>query len=147
MFRILAIAVTMLGLASAAHADVYKWTDAHGTVQYSDKWVPGSTLIKTDKNHVPPPSAPGAPENTPAAASPSPSEVAAQQRDQRAVAQDVARTKAEQCKQLQEAYTKAVQSRRMYKDGPNGTREYVSDAEADAFRLKLFNDRKQACGS
>ena len=146
MFRILAIAVTMLGLASAARADVYRWTDARGTVQYSDKWVPGSTLIKTDKNHVPPPAA-SAPASTAAATAPTPSELATQQRDQRAVQRDVAKTKAEQCKQLQEAYDKAIQSRRMYKAGPNGSKEYVSDAEADAFRLKLFNERKLACGS
>ena len=60
MFRILAIAATLLAVASAAQADVYRWTDAKGTVQYSDKWVPGSTLMKTDKNHVPPPSSPSA---------------------------------------------------------------------------------------
>ncbi len=53
MFRILAITATLLGVASAAHADVYRWTDAKGTVQYSDKWVPGSTLVKTSKSHVP----------------------------------------------------------------------------------------------
>jgi hypothetical protein len=142
MFRNLAITVTLIGLASAAHADVYRWTDAKGTVQYSDKWVPGSILIKTDKNHVPPPSTPAAsaPANTP-------TDPAAQQRDQRAVQQDVSKSRAEQCKQSQEAYDKAVRSRRMYKDSPDGTREYVSDAEADAYRVKLFNDRNQACGT
>jgi hypothetical protein len=142
MYRILAIAVTLIGLASAAHADVYRWTDAKGTVQYSDKWVPGSTLIKTDKNHVPPP-------QTPAATAPDqrPTDPVVQQQEQRAVQQDVAKSKAEQCKQVQEAYDRAVRSRRIYKEGPNGAREYVSDAEADAYRVKLFNERKQACGS
>jgi hypothetical protein len=42
MFRILAITATLLGLASTAQADVYRWTGADGTVQYSDRWVPGS---------------------------------------------------------------------------------------------------------
>jgi hypothetical protein len=146
MYRILSIAVTLLGLATAAHADVYRWTDAKGIVQYSDKWVPGSTLIKTDKNHVPPPSTPAA--SAPASAPPPrPADPVLQQQDQRAVQQDIAKSKAEQCKQAQEAYDRAVRSRRIFKEGPNGAREYVSDAEADAYRVKLFNDRRQACGS
>jgi len=146
MIRILSIAVILLGLATAAQADVYRWTDAHGTVQYSDKWVPGSTLIKTDKNHVAPSPAPAtsAPASSTTPRSPDP---VSQQQDQRAVQQDVAKSKADQCKQAQEAYDKAVRSRRIYKEGTGGTREYVSDAEADAYRVKLFNDRKQACGN
>jgi len=61
------------------------------------------------------------------------------------VKQDVAASKAEQCKKLREAYDKAVQSRRIYKEGKNGEREYVTDQEADAYRARLLNDRKQAC--
>ena len=49
MFRILAIAATLVGLTAAAHADVYRWTDAQGHVQYSDRWVPGSMLVKTHR--------------------------------------------------------------------------------------------------
>ena len=48
MFRILAIAGALLGLASVAQADVWRWTDPNGTIHYSDNWVPGSTLVKTD---------------------------------------------------------------------------------------------------
>ena len=48
MFRILAIAGALLGLASAAQADVWRWTDPNGTIHYSDNWVPGSTLVKTE---------------------------------------------------------------------------------------------------
>ena len=55
MFRILATAVALIGVVAAAHADVYRWTDAQGEVHYSDKWVPGSTLIKgTSRTPAPP---------------------------------------------------------------------------------------------
>ncbi len=110
MFRILAITATLLGIASAAQADVYRWTDAKGTVQYSDKWVPGSTLVKTDKNHVPPPSAPApsASITLRSAASSEPVESAAAERDKRQMQQDVAKTRAEQCKKAQEAYANAI---------------------------------------
>ena len=143
MFRILAITATLLGIASAAQADVYRWTDAKGTVQYSDRWVPGSTLVKTDKNR---PSS--APPPAPATAAPArkPLDPAAQEREKRVVQQDVAKNRAEQCKKATEMYTKAVSSRRIYKEGTNGEQNYLPDAEADAYRLSLLNARKQACG-
>jgi hypothetical protein len=140
MYRILAIATTLLGLATAAHADVYRWVDSKGTVQYSDRWVPGSVLVKTDKSRGTPP--------PPTAADPSaPGEVASQNDSERTVAQDVANSKAEQCKKAREAYDKAIASRRIYKEGKDGAREYMSDAEADAYRIQLLNARKLTCGS
>ena len=48
MFRILAIAATLFGLTAAAQADVWRFVDAQGHVQYSDRWVPGSVLVKTE---------------------------------------------------------------------------------------------------
>ena len=142
MFRILAIAAALLGLASVAQADVYRWTDANGIVQYSDKWVPGSVVVKTDKNHGSIPT-PGAP----APGASRGNEIVGEQQDKRTVEGDVAKSKAEQCKRAREDYDKAIQSRRLYKDAPNGAREYISDAEADAYRLQLLNTRKQVCGS
>jgi hypothetical protein len=145
MFRILAITATLIGITTAAQADVYRWTDAKGTVQYSDRWVPGSTLVKTDK--------PRSPEQTsaPAPAAPSGAEradqVLTEQRDKETVAQDVAKSKAEQCTKAREDYEKGVASRRVFKEGKDGTRDYMSDAEADAYRLQLLEIRKRACGS
>jgi hypothetical protein len=140
MYRILAIATTLLGLATAAHADVYRWVDSNGTVQYSDRWVPGSVLVKTDKNRgTPPPPDASAPAN--------PGDISAQADTARTVAQDVAKSKAEQCKKAREAYDKAISSRRIYKEGENGNREYLSDADADAYRAQLLTARKLSCGS
>jgi hypothetical protein len=150
MFRILAIAGALLGLASVAQADVWRWTDPNGTIHYSDSWVPGSTLVKTEsRSTYDPAAAPAA--STPAPSTnraPTPSEQAQTQRDQRAVAADVAKAQADQCKKAREAYERAVQNRRLYKkEAPDGTRDYMSDADADAYRLQLLNARKQACGS
>jgi hypothetical protein len=142
MFRILAITATLLGIASAAHADVYRWTDAKGIVQYSDRWVPGSTLVKTDKNHTPPPAA-----SAVEAPSEPPADPAASERTKRELQADLAKSRAEQCKKATEAYEKAVSSRRIYKEGPNGEKNFVTDAEADAYRLQMLNARKQACGN
>lgn len=144
MFRILAIAGALLGLASVAQADVWRWTDPNGTIHYSDSWVPGSTLVKTESRGGYSSSAPAA-ASTPAA---KPVDPAQAQRDQRAVQADVAKAREESCKKAKDAYDKAIASRRIYrKEGPNGERDYMSDADADAFRLQLMNARKQACGS
>lgn len=146
MIRILAIAGALLGLASVAQADVWRWTDPNGTVHYSDSWVPGSTLIKTDSRNsysAPAPAEAPASEGT----SPTPSEQAEAQRNQRTVEQDVAKAKADQCKKATEAYEQAIHSRRIYQAKDGGEREYLSDKDADAYRLQLLNARKQACGS
>jgi hypothetical protein len=149
MIRILAIAGALLGLASVAQADVWRWTDPNGTVHYSDSWVQGSTLIKTDASKgnfsAPAPAADAASVNN--GASRTPTEQAEAQRDQRTVSDDVAKAKADQCKKATDAYEGAIRSRRIYKATQGGEREYLSDADADAYRLQLLNARKAACGS
>jgi Domain of unknown function (DUF4124) len=147
MTRILAMAAALLGAMSVAHADVYRWTDAQGHVQYSDRWVPGSTLVKSTGPHNPN-ATPSGPTDQQKLAS-SNSSIADQQQQKatdETVKQDVAASRAEQCKKLTEAYQKAVESRRIYKEGKAGEREYVTDQEADAYRARLLNDKKQACG-
>jgi hypothetical protein len=144
MFRILATAVALFGVVAAAHADVYRWTDAQGHVQYSDRWVPGSTLIK-GSSHTPAP-----PEQTDqqklAASDAALADQKAQREAEQAVKQDVAATRAEQCKKATEEYEKSIRSRRIFKEGKNGEREYLSDPDADAYRAKLLTQRKELCG-
>jgi hypothetical protein len=66
--------------------------------------------------------------------------------EQRAVQTDVAQAREQQCKQAQENYTKAIQSRRIYKSDKDGEREYLTDADADAYRLQLRTEMQAACG-
>src|SRR4051812_15656502 len=142
MFRILAIAGALLGLASVAQADVWRWTDPNGTIHYSDSWVPGSTLVKTESRGGYSSSAPAAASTPPANRPATPADPAQAQRDQRAVQADVAKAREESCKKAKDAYDKAIASRRIYrKEGPNGERDYMSDADADAFRMQLMNAR------
>jgi hypothetical protein len=146
----LVIAGLIVGLSGVAHADVYRWVDDKGEAHYSDRWVPGSELIKSNKPH------PMGPEASSSSASSQTKainqSVAAklqQQESADAVKQDVAKTKEAQCKQAKERYQKAIEARRLYKAGKEGTEErvYMSDAEADAYRLQARNDVTTACGS
>jgi hypothetical protein len=146
MFRILASAAVLIGAMTAAHADVYRWTDAQGHVQYSDRWVPGSTLIKGTSHYPGVPQAPATDQAKLAASDANVNQQLAQRETEKTVKQDVAATRAEQCKKATAAYDKAIQSRRLYKEGKDGQREYVSDQEADAYRAKLLSERQQVCG-
>jgi hypothetical protein len=145
MLRSLAITAALMGALSTAHADVWRYVDSEGRVQYSDRWVPGSELVKTTRN------SPGRPSPAPDPSALATSRSIDEQQQQRAaeqtVQQDLAKVKAERCKKLKEEYEQAIQARRIYRTLPNGEREYISDAEADAYRVELLNRRKEACGS
>jgi hypothetical protein len=149
MLRILAITLLALAGVSAAHADVYRWVDSNGVVQYSDRWVPGSVLVKQDKSR--PASSSDAPApaaaNAPAAAVPRADEVLARERDQRTVAADIEKVRGEQCKKAREAYDYAVNTPRLYKPDKDGGKIYLSDAELSARRVELLNKRREFCGS
>ena len=157
MLRYLAISTVLsVGAISAAHADVYRWVDDHGGVHYSDQWVAGSELIKSSQR--PPASGGGnsssqtsytAPKSTPASTS---REDAA-----KAVKGDVAKVRDQQCKEAKDRYEKAIAARHIYKGPAPGDkatkdtdqsddRQYLSDEEADAYRVKARQDVNDLCG-
>lgn len=150
MLRSLVIAAVLLGALATARADVYRWIDAQGRAQYSDRWVPGSELVKVDKSRQ-------SPQDTAArlavekgkltASSAQIAEQQTQAANAQAVKQDVAKAREEQCKKDKERYEKAIQSRRIYRENKDGTRQYVTDAEGDAYRLKARNDMQTSCGA
>jgi hypothetical protein len=149
MFRILSLAIFLTGAALATHAaDVYRYVDAQGGVHYTDTWVPGSTVIHV--THMQKAAEAATPvhstqSKTPAAGDHAAAEIEKQANEQ-AVHADVAQAQEEQCKKAKDAYTKAVASRRIIKSGSDDQREYLSEADADAYRLQLRNDMQAACG-
>jgi hypothetical protein len=142
MLRLIPItALVLAGACGLARADVFRWVDPQGVVHYSDEWVPGSTVIKTVKPH---------PESATSGTSTASSRTAEQLNDQansRAVQQDIAKVRNSQCTWAKDRYMKAIASRRVYKEGKDGERQYVSDAEADAYRVQARKDVQEACGS
>jgi hypothetical protein len=148
MLRLLPIALLLAGTAAVAQADVYRWVDEHGEPHYSDQWVPGSEVIKTAKAH---PGSTTIGQTTPTGQkSPAGNSAAAAIADtanSRAVEQDVGKAHDAQCKAAQARYSAAVQSRRVFKEGKDGEREYLSDAEAESYRENARKDVQVACGS
>lgn len=155
MLRKLAISTVLtVGVVSAAHADVYRWVDDHGGVHYSDQWVAGSEVIKSSPK---PPGSSGQSSRTYTAPK-SPSAPPSQEDAAKAVKSDLAKVRDQQCKEAKDRYEKAISARRIYKasapddkaaKGADGQedRQYLSDEEADAYRVKARQDVSELCGA
>lgn len=151
MRRAIAIAI-LIGLPlSAAQADVYRSVDAQGHVQYSDTPTPGAQLVRMTNQRVP-----VQPSASPAASNASKASTVAQSGDQvhqqleqeaaaRAVQNDVAQTRADQCKKATDIYNQSVQARRLYKTAADGSREFLTDDEAVKQRLSNKEEMDAAC--
>jgi len=151
MLRRLSIAALVFaGALTLARADVYRWVDERGVPHYSDQWVPGSEVIKTNKAHPPGgDAAPHAADQKSLAASNQ--RIANQLGDQdnaRAVQDDKSKRREVLCKQFKDAYMQAITSKRIYKGASSdGDRAYLSDDEADKYREGLRKSVQENCGS
>ncbi len=150
--RVLWAAAALALVAVPAFADVYKWLDPQGRIHYTDRPPPPDAKLVsveagggTHSQHAAPPPAPaaatpGGPQLPP----PSPTEAA---RLKKSVDADVAGARAEQCKTAQEHYQKYVTSRKIFREGPNKERVYLTDAEADLERVSARRDVEELCGA
>jgi hypothetical protein len=143
-FALLALCA-LPAMTAVADTDVWMWKDATGTVHYSDVWVEGAQRVKAS---VPKRNYSNESERPDGARSPSAStsDASAPSSTVRAVQQDVAAKRDEQCKRARDNYEKSVSARRIYKSSKDGEREYMSDAEADQYRVKARTDMDEACG-
>lgn len=136
------IALAALALVvSTAEADVYKTVDAQGQPHYSDQWSPGAVLIKQNSTRVDP----GTPADTAPKSSPPPDPAKAATKQ---VQSDMEAVRAQQCKDLKEQYEKELHARRIYQPGDNASapHQFMTDAEADAERVKTRQAMDEACG-
>ena len=146
---VMLLAVSMaalLGVAAVARADVvYEWTDARGQVHYTDQWVPGAKVVQTAVNH-PAAASSGSTQGTASGNTAADGQVQQQQASQ-AVQQDEAKVRAAQCTQDKAEYQKLIDSRRIYTTDKSGERHYLSDADADAARVKALQTLQADCGT
>ena len=140
-------------LAQPAEAIVYKWSDTLGRIHYSDlPPPPDGTLISIDMSYdhnyrpVAAHSAARPAQPLANAAGPPPGQTQQTQLKQ-AVDNDVATARSEDCKQSQERYQNYVRSRRLYKEGPNKERVYLTDAELGTERVNAKREADEACAA
>jgi hypothetical protein len=153
--KILAITAGILAFALshlAQAGDVYKYVDERGTTLYTDKPIPGAVLVSTGTQRPPE----VVQRNTAAAQAATNSQLNASnqriadskdnQRVASTVAKDLEATRAERCKKARESYQMSISMVRMYRTGPNGEREYLSDAELAQQRMDSAKAVDAICG-
>lgn len=150
--RALAALIAVLA-APLALATIYKWSDADGAIHYTDRPPPaGAKLIAVEDASVqreraprPIPVAPVAGGTTGTAGSPAPT-TGNEAKLKQAVAQDVAKASEQACKDAQQRYSNYIASRRLYREGPNKERVYLSETELETERLNARREVDDVCG-
>ena len=145
------VSATLVG--GTAHAgDIYKYVDERGTTLYTDKPIPGAVLVSTGTQRPPEFAARTKAANQAATTTQlnaSNDRIAATQNDTRVagnVAKDLEASRAERCKKAREAYTKAINSQRLYRTVEGGKREYLNDAELGQQRIDSAKAVESICG-
>lgn len=127
-----ALAVSASLLAAGAHADVYRYTDEKGNVQYTDKprVLPAELMRLQSK----PTDDAAAQARAAAELKRSQELIAGGQKntttdtDKKAASELSEKDKAERCVQARERYDTYMKSQRLYKTSESGEREYLDDA-------------------
>lgn len=132
MRYVLLLLAAVLACTAQAQGRVYKWVDADGKVRYTDQ-PPESASLKPQELKVP--DAPPVPPPGPARVNPSPREQALRQqadlqkmqkemqdRERRAV--NVTR-----CAEARQRMASLDSGKRLYRVDPQGTRNYMDDAD------------------
>jgi len=152
MLRSFAFCMALALSAVASAAAVYKWVDPDGRVHYSD--VPPSdkaTLVDIIVSHPSSQERSSTPSTSARPASTVPAQDQGKQKADQAVAQevntDLAKANAKKCSEAKERYRVAIESHRLYKLGPNGERQYLSDSELSQARMNARRDLDDSCGS
>lgn len=138
-------------MAASADTEVYKWVDPQGRIHYSDRPPPSEGKLLSME------STPSAHQHAAAERSTAPPSSAAPRsnasppadansRMRQTIENDVANAHAEQCKAAQDRYTMYVNSRHLYREGPNKERIYLTDAELETERLNAKREADERCG-
>lgn len=152
MKRVLLCAV-LLAWSGLASAVVYKWIDAQGKVQYGDRPPDGvhAEIVEGLGTHGsqsrPPVVAASTTPSQSAKSAPAPRAAAADDGAKKAVDDDVAQAKEKQCLDAQARYKNLIESRKLYKAGTDGERQYLTSEEIDAERLNAKRDIDATCNS
>jgi hypothetical protein len=149
MLRLAFSLALTLTLASAASADVYRYVDSKGNVQYTDKpaLLPAERLAvqsrATDAAEVE--AGVAAEQARTAAANAARQQAATTRADQNKASQVTATAKAERCEKARARNDSYNTSKRLYETLPDGERRYLTDAELDEARARAEKAVAEAC--
>jgi hypothetical protein len=136
-------------VAGTAAADVYKYKDEKGNIQYTDKppELPAERLhVKSQRTDVVAVQERTAAEQKQRAATAEQQQQSrTQAADQQEATQLSAKDKAERCAKARERYDKYMNSQRLYEQGADGERRYLSSDELDAARAAAKTSMDVLC--
>ena len=152
-------AVLLAGVAAVAGAEtVYKWVDTAGQVHYTD--LPprqagarilgvyqqeAGTIDEGESDDYSDQGETGEPPDT-GSESPSTPEPPVSQEAMAAAEADAEKAKVEQCKAAQDRYQRYVDSRRLFRETPDGKRVYLTDKELTEARARAKQAVDDYCG-
>jgi Domain of unknown function (DUF4124) len=145
------LCVAIVMWAGLANATVYKWVDVQGKVQYGDRPPDGVhaeviAFYRNSGDRATPRSSQPTPSNPRTTATPTAEQIA-NERTKKSIQEDVEASRSKQCSEARDRYQKYITSRRLYKEGKNGEREYLTAQEIDAERLNAKRDVDSVCNS
>ena len=145
--RLLLSLCAVLLAVSAPAADIWRYKDANGVWQFSDRPVPGAEKVgSTPRPAARPEAASAAPTPSPAvAAAAAAKDSAAAKKAAQQVKTDVAAVRAEHCKKATENYEQAVASSRIYKPDSQGNPQYLDADQIDAYRIAARTEMQHLC--
>ena len=150
MLRSALVTLMIAGLSTVAVADtVYKWLDTSGQVHYTDRppEAPGARVLGVFERDMIPEADRSAPpvSQAPGGSSSGFDDEPASRDIVSSVESDMAKVRAEQCKQAQERYKTYIESRRLFRQLPNGEREYLTDEELSQARIEARQAVEEYC--
>ena len=142
MRAICLITLVFLAATTLHGAEVFRYVDEDGNVAYSDRPVGqnAETIVVTTNAPIVPPQ-PAAPAQ-PATAAP---EETAEPERREPTPEERAADRAANCTIARERNERYAISRRLFRQLPDGEREYLSDAEIDEARARAAADVEEWC--
>ncbi len=146
------LVLAVIAATCAQAGDVWRWKDAQGVVHYSDVPVLGAVRVKQNVSSSS--SSTGQSQGATGGQSgpvltPQGVALADEQRQQqaagKAVLQDIAKKRAEQCKTATAQYEQLISSTRIYRE-EKGERTYLSAKELEEARVRVRQERDAVCG-
>lgn len=158
MFRTICFALSLAGLALVASAEtVYKWSDAAGQIHYTDlppKQADAKILgvydnvAMMDDEEEPSDEGAGDEESggdVPSTIAPDDQQPEISRAEINAVNAEVAAARNTKCKEAQERYQRYLESRRLFRELPDGKRQYLTDAELAEARVRAKQSVNDNC--
>jgi hypothetical protein len=142
---LLSACAAMLALSVQA-ADIWRYKDANGIWQFTDRPVPGAEKVTSLPRAAARYDAAATTEPSPAvAAAAAAKDSAAAKKSAQQVKTDVAAVRADHCRKATENYEQSVASARIYKPDAQGNPQYLDADQIDAYRIAARTEMQQLC--